>query len=229
MIWKSHIPLKRDKLVKISCYCTYAQEVERFVQPDYKDRKNSTGRTPPVQFSEEHKDLIKQGEKWVKDTANSCTVAATLIATIAFAASITVPGGNNNESGFPIFSNERAFVFFAVSDAISLFSSTASLLMFLSILTARCAEADFLHSLPKRLIIGLVTLFVSITSMMIAFSITLYLVFGEKKAWTLIPVAGLACLPVTLFVSLQFPLLVDMICSTYCPRIFGKRSERILY
>ncbi|KZV26444.1 ankyrin repeat-containing protein-like [Dorcoceras hygrometricum] len=205
------------------------KEVEKYVTPDSKDRKNTKNRTPPIEFSEEHKDLIKEGEKWMKDTANSCTVAAALIATIAFAASITVPGGNNGDSGFPIFSDKLAFPAFAVFDALSLFSSTASMLMFLSILTARYAERDFLYSLPKRLIIGLVTLFLSITSMMIAFSATLYLVFGRTKAWTLVPIAALACLPVILFVQLQFPLLLEMIISTYRSRIFGKRSGRLLF
>ncbi|CAI9780371.1 unnamed protein product [Fraxinus pennsylvanica] len=207
------------------------KEVEKYVLPESRDSRNSDRRTPALEFSTEHRDLIKDGEKWMKDTANSCTVAAALIATIAFAASITVPGGNNGDNGFPIFSANTAFIVFAVSDALSLFSSTASLLMFLSILTARYAEVDFLYSLPKRLIIGLVTLFLSITSMMIAFSATLYLVFGKKKAWTLIPVAALACLPVTLFVTLQFPLLMDMIRSTYYPGIFGKQqtSKRLLF
>lgn len=205
------------------------KEVEKYVTPDSKDRMNFKRRTPPVEFSEEHKDLIKDGEKWMKDTANSCTVAAALIATIAFAASITVPGGNDGDSGFPIFSKFAAFPVFAVFDALSLFSSTASMLMFLSILTARYAEGDFLYSLPKRLIIGLVTLFLSITSMMIAFSATLYLVFGRKKAWTLVIIAALACLPVILFAQLQFPLLLEMIISTYRSRIFGKRSGRLLF
>ncbi|PIN25472.1 hypothetical protein CDL12_01787 [Handroanthus impetiginosus] len=204
------------------------KEVEKHVLPDFKHTENSKRRTPAVEFSVEHRDLVKEGEKWMKDTANSCTVAAALIATIAFAASITVPGGNNGDNGFPIFSGNTAFNIFAVFDALSLFSSTASMLMFLSILTARYAEGDFLYSLPKRLIIGLVTLFLSITSMMVAFSATLYLVFGRKRAWTLIPVAALACLPVTLFVTLQFPLLVSMFRSTYFPGIFGKRGERLL-
>ncbi|PWA40779.1 PGG domain-containing protein [Artemisia annua] len=41
-----------------------------------------------------------------------------------------------------------------VADAISLFSSAASILMFLSILTSRYAERDFLKSLPKKLTLG---------------------------------------------------------------------------
>ncbi|XP_027065537.1 uncharacterized protein [Coffea arabica] len=205
------------------------KEVEKHVLPESKAHKNSSGRTPAVEFSVEHKDLVKEGEKWMKDAANSCTVSATLIATIAFAASITVPGGNNGDTGSPIFSNDLAFNIFAAADALSLFSSTASLLMFLSILTARYAEVDFLYSLPRRLIIGLVTLFISITTMMIAFSATIYLVFGDKRAWTIVPIAAIACLPVTLFATLQFPLLMDMIRSTYCPGCFGKRSEDLLF
>ncbi|GFY98516.1 ankyrin repeat family protein [Actinidia rufa] len=124
------------------------------------------------------KKLVEDGEKWMKDTANSCTIAAALIATIAFAAAITVPGGNNT-NGLPMFSKEKAFIIFAISDAISLFTSTTSLLMFLSILTSRYAEGDFLYALPKRLIIGLVALFLSITTMMVAFSSTLSILCSD--------------------------------------------------
>uniref|UniRef100_B9GMA2 PGG domain-containing protein n=1 Tax=Populus trichocarpa TaxID=3694 RepID=B9GMA2_POPTR len=42
-------------------------------------------------------------------------------------------------------------------------------LMFLGILTARYAEQDFLISLPRKLIIGLSTLVISIAAMMVAF------------------------------------------------------------
>jgi hypothetical protein len=41
--------------------------------------------------------------------------------------------------------------------------------MFLGILTARYAEQDFLISLPRKLIIGLSTLVISIAAMMVAF------------------------------------------------------------
>lgn len=203
--------------------------MEKIVQLACKQDKNSEGRTPAMLFTEEHKGLVKEGEKWLKDAASSCTVAAALIATVIFAAAITVPGGNNNDDGYPIFSKQKAFIIFAVADALTLFSSVAAILMFLSILTARYAEADFLYTLPNRLTFGLVTLFLSITSMMVAFSATLYLVFCNRKAWMLIPIGALACLPISLFVTLQFPLLVDMIYSTYNPRIFGKKSKCMLH
>ncbi|KAK6152048.1 hypothetical protein DH2020_014683 [Rehmannia glutinosa] len=204
-------------------------EVEKFLHPYSRERPNNAGKTPKMVFTEEHIKLKANGERWMKDTANSCTIAAALIATVVFAAAITVPGGNKSDTGFPLFSNNSAFIIFAVSDAISLFTSTTSLLMFLSILTSRYAEEDFLYALPKRLSIGLVTLFVSISFMMAAFSATLYLIFGQKQAWILIPVAALACLPVTSFVLLQFPLLVDVISNTYGRGIFGKQSDRPFY
>ncbi|KAL0345031.1 UNVERIFIED_CONTAM: hypothetical protein Sradi_4334400 [Sesamum radiatum] len=208
---------------EIQCYCTGSGN---FVHPHSRERLNYAGKSPKMVFTEEHKILKEGGEKWMKDTSNSCTIAAALIATVMFAAAITVPGGNESSNGFPIFSGNSAFIVFAISDAVSLFTSATSLLMFLAILTSRYAEEDFLYVLPKRLIIGLGTLFLSITFMMAAFSATLYLVFGRKEAWVLIPVGLLACLPVTSFVLLQFPLLVDLIYSTYGPGIFGKQSSR---
>ncbi|KAI7981894.1 hypothetical protein LOK49_Contig10G00005 [Camellia lanceoleosa] len=54
-------------------------------------------------------------------------------------------------------------------------------------------QGDFLYVLPKRLIISLVTLFLSITTMILAFSSTLYLVFGHNKAWILDPSCPYSC------------------------------------
>ncbi|XP_059309225.1 ankyrin repeat-containing protein NPR4-like isoform X2 [Lycium ferocissimum] len=205
------------------------QEVEKFVHPTFRSKRNSNGKTPNMVFTEEHKELVKKRQKWMKETANSCIFVAALTATVGFAAAITVPGGNNQNSGFPLFSNEKAFTVFAVSVAFCQFSSVASVLMFLSILTSRYAEEDFLKRLPKRLILGLSALFVSMTSLMIAFGATIYLIFGQKKRWILIPVGIAALIPVNLFESLQSPLLWDMFMSTYGPSIFRKQGSRVLY
>ncbi|KAF7143822.1 hypothetical protein RHSIM_Rhsim05G0057200 [Rhododendron simsii] len=201
------------------------EEVGNFILPQAKEHINADGKTPQEVFTDTHKDLVKEGEQWMKDTANSCSIVAALITTIVFAAAITVPGGSNGESGLPVKLGGRAFTLFGVFDALAMFSSSSSLLMFLSILTSRYGEQDFLYSLPRRLIIGLVTLFLSIISMMVAFGATLKIVFGQKTAWIVIPVAVLSCVPVTLFVLLQFPLLLDMIKSTYYPGIFRKQKD----
>ncbi|KAH7841516.1 hypothetical protein Vadar_030919 [Vaccinium darrowii] len=205
------------------------KEVEKLIRPQVKYYRNKEDKTPQDLFTETHKDLVENGEKWMKDTASSCTIVAALIVTVAFAAAITMPGGINSDSGLPIFLEDQVFVLFAMFDALALFSSTTSLLMFLSILTSRYGEQDFLYSLPRKLIIGLVTLFLSIMSMMIAFGATLKILFGYKKPWIVIPVVVLSSLPITLFAWLQFPLLLHMIRSTYFPGIFGKRSNRNLF
>ena len=82
-------------------------------------------------------------------------MAGALIVTIMFAASITIPGGNNQNTGFPMFFNKKLFMLFIISDALSLLSASTSLLMFIGILTARYAEGDFLKSLSNKMIIGL--------------------------------------------------------------------------
>ncbi|KAH7854913.1 hypothetical protein Vadar_019004 [Vaccinium darrowii] len=204
------------------------KEVEKSAAPGIKEKRNSDGMTPAEVFSETHQNLVKDGEKWMKDTATSCTIVAALIATMVFAAAITVPGGNNSYNGHPILSKQKAFVIFGISDALALFSSITSVLMFLLILTSRYAEEDFLHTLPNRLVIGLITLFVSILSTMVAFGAILYLVFGDNQDWVLIPIIALAIIPATLFGALQLPLLVEMIQSTYGRSIFGKQSDRML-
>nr|GEY12933.1 ankyrin repeat-containing domain, PGG domain protein [Tanacetum cinerariifolium] len=57
---------------------------------------------------------------------------------MAFAAAFTVPGGNQY-NGKPLFLDDGSFMLFIVADAIALFSSTTSVLMFLGILTSRSA------------------------------------------------------------------------------------------
>ncbi|GJY60664.1 ankyrin repeat-containing protein ITN1-like protein [Tanacetum coccineum] len=205
------------------------KEVEQFVCPLNTIQKNHLGETPQMLFTKQHKELVTEGEKWMKTTAESYTITAALITTMMFAAAITVPGGSNQDTGIPVFSKKNAFTIFAISDAISLFTSVTSLLMFLSILTARFAEQDFLYKLPTKLIIGLITLFISTTAMIVAFGATLYLVFGESHSWILAPIAILTCLPVSSFVFLQYPLIRDLMSSTYFRNIFGKKSDKLFY
>ena len=82
-------------------------------------------------------------------------LVATLIAIVIFAAAYTVLGGVDNGTGAPIFIRDQWFFIFVISDAAALFSSLASIIMFLSILTSCYAENDFLISLPTRLMFGL--------------------------------------------------------------------------
>ncbi|KAK3028952.1 hypothetical protein RJ639_039979 [Escallonia herrerae] len=198
------------------------KEVNSLVMPEQRQHKNVNDKTPIEVFYAEHTDMVAIEGQWVTGMANSCTVATTIISTIAFASAITVPGGNNSD-GRPIFRGETAFTVFAVSNALALFSSVSTLLVFLSVLTSRYAVIDYLYALPNRLIIGLIALFLSVTSMIIAFT-AIIILFGPKNSWIIFPVVVLASLPVILFIYFQFPLLLNMMKSTYRPSKFMSSS-----
>ena len=108
------------------------------------EMKCADGLTPRELFTKQHRKLQKDGEEWMKNTASSCMLVATLIATIVFAAAFTVPGGNDDKDGIPIFQHNQAFTVFVISDVAALVMSITSILTSLSILTSRYAEEDFL-------------------------------------------------------------------------------------
>ncbi|KAF7801037.1 ankyrin repeat-containing protein NPR4-like isoform X1 [Senna tora] len=202
------------------------KEVENVVPQGYRVHQNFDGMQAEDLFKENHTKLRKEGEKWMKETASSCSVVGAFVVTIMFATAFTVPGGDNQDSGYPMFMEKKLFILFLISDALSLFSSATSVLMFLGILTSRYAEEDFLISLPTKLIIGLSTLFLSIATIMIAFSSTILLMLQQAShSWVYLPIIILSSVPVTLFVLLQFPLLVQMISSTYGPGMFKRNMK----
>ncbi|GJX42086.1 ankyrin repeat-containing domain, PGG domain protein [Tanacetum coccineum] len=205
------------------------KEVEAMIPPSYRDRKNSDGQTPYELFTKEHKELVTLGERWMKETASQCMVVATLIATIVFAAAFTVPGGYGQNNGNPIFQSKATFIVFVVADAISPFSSTTSILIFLSILTSRYAERGFLVSLPKKLMAGLATLFLSITTMTVAFSVSFFVLYHKGVIWMPILIGVFAVMPVLLYIRLQYALFFDVIRSTYGSRYLFKPRKHVLY
>ncbi|CAI9773358.1 unnamed protein product [Fraxinus pennsylvanica] len=205
------------------------KEVEKIVSHSLFDMKNDDHKTPRELFSEEHKNLREDGEEWMKETASSCMVVATLIATVAFAAAFTVPGGNNG-TGTPVFLKNRWFTVFVISDAVAMFSSTTSIMMFLSILTSRYTEDDFLFSLPAKLMVGLVSLFASIVCVVLTFSATFFLVYNEEKQGPLPRLlATLAWLPITIYAVLNYRLWIALIHSTCWPAMvmFQPRKHRL--
>lgn len=160
------------------------------------------GKTLWELFVEQRKELLKEAGQWMKDTSSSCSLVATLIITVAFAAAFTVPGGNNGSTGIPIFLNKGSFVVFVVADSFALLSSVTATLMFLTILTSRYTIEEFLHSLPRKMVMGLTFLILSLASMLVAFSSALTIILSERFKWIYIPITLLAAFPVVLFATL---------------------------
>ncbi|KAJ4702443.1 Ankyrin repeat family protein [Melia azedarach] len=205
------------------------KKVEEVVQRSCAETRNNGGFNPRALFTKEHEGLREKGEKWMKETAASCMVVVALIATVAFAAAITVPGGSNQDTGFPIFLDKISFKIFAISDAISLVFSSASIMSFLSILTSRYTEEDFLWVLPRKLQIGLVTLFISIAAMMVVFSTTYFSFFYHRKLWIAILVTAIASIPVIIFIWQQSQLFYDVLRSGYVSDSLFQQGKNSLF
>jgi hypothetical protein len=72
--------------------------------------------------------------------------------------------------------------FFAISDAITLLPSIASMMMFFSFFTAHYEEEDILMDLPRKLAIGRTIFFFSTISMIVTFGSVFFIVLdGYNK------------------------------------------------
>ncbi|XP_008235365.1 PREDICTED: serine/threonine-protein phosphatase 6 regulatory ankyrin repeat subunit B-like [Prunus mume] len=189
--------------------------VKASVPPNFFSRHNKQSKTARDIFTETHAKEVKAGGQWLNSTSKSCSVVAALIATVAFSTSTTVPGGMKQDSGEPTLENQPAFEVFAIASLVALCFSVTSMVMFLSILTSRYQEKDFGKDLPRKLLLGLTSLFVSISSMLVSFSAGHFFVLKEKLKYAAIPVYAVTCLPVTFFAMAQFPLYVDLLWATY--------------
>ncbi|MCH80699.1 ankyrin repeat protein [Trifolium medium] len=158
---------------------------------------------------EEHKPLIKEGKEWIKDRSNSCMLVATLIATITFAAAITLPGGNNAD-GMPQLLQEKKFLVFILSDAVAFFFSLTSILVFIANMNGSYTEEEFVIALPQRLLVGLACLFFAVIATMVAYIAAVSLFLEDRYSTSKIgipPTVGIALfalLPITL--SLELPI-----------------------
>ncbi|KAK3193709.1 hypothetical protein Dsin_025019 [Dipteronia sinensis] len=178
-------------------------------------RYNKDNKSPREVFTETHKDLVKSGGDWLTSTSQSCSVVAALIATVAFATSSTVPGGVRSDSGKPTLENEPPFNVFAITSLIALCFSVTAMVMFLAILTSRYQERDFGSNLPRKLLVGLTSLFVSIASMLVSFCSGHFFVLKDKLKFAAWPVYAVTCLPITFFAVAQFPLYFDLIWAAF--------------
>ncbi|KAI3891269.1 hypothetical protein MKW92_008887, partial [Papaver armeniacum] len=206
-------------------------EVESLVPLEYRMVVNKDGMTPKEAFDRAHHAAIAGAEIWTKDTSLSCTFVSALIATVAFASTFTIPGGNFSDNsdidkrGIPIFLHKTAFIVFIVANAMALFSSISSLLVFLGLLTSQFQDDDYLRFIPKRLIMGFTTLFISIVTLMIAFCATLHIILSPRFTWLPFLMSIVASIPVGLFIWSQSSLFVKMVVSTYGPSIFRRGRQ----
>lgn len=152
-------------------------------------------------------------------------MVAALIAAVAFSTAANVPGGVKENVGRPNLENEPSFEIFAISSLVALCFSVTAMVMFLAILTSRYQASDFGTDLPRKLLVGMTSLFVSIASMFVSFCAGHFFVLKDKLKYTAIPLYAVTCLPVTFFALAQFPLYFDLIWATI--KRMPRRSYRV--
>ncbi|CAL5427611.1 unnamed protein product [Camellia sinensis] len=171
---------------------------------------NKYGQTPNEIFMKTHSDLVQADAQWLMKTSDSCVIAATLIATVAFATSASIPGGVNQDNGVPVLIQQGMFDVFSISSLAALCFSLTALIIFLAILTTQHKAMDFRRKLPGMLLIGLTTLFLSIASMLISFCGGHFFILRGvvRDAWVFEYIVAL--LPMTVFALVQFPLYFNL-------------------
>ncbi|XP_024631952.1 ankyrin repeat-containing protein NPR4 isoform X3 [Medicago truncatula] len=200
--------------------------VKDSMPPNFYERYNKDGKTAKQVFIDTHGQLVKEGGKWLTKTAESCSVVAALVASVAFTTSTSIPGGYDDD-GIPIFLKKPVFKLYAVASLVALCSSVMALVMFLSILTSRFQEKDFLVDLPKKLLLGLTTLFTSIASVLVSFCAGHFFIVEHQLRTAVYPIYALTCLPVSFFALVQLPLYFDLSSAMF--RKVPQRSYKVFF
>ena len=137
-------------------------------------------------------------------TTENCTILSVFIATVAFAAAYTVPGGSDGSTGIPILNRKPFFVVFILADVFSLTLALTSVGIFLSILTSSFPLEHFEKYLFKKLIQGIICMILSISTMAVAFGATIILIMKHNRKEAIWHVV--AFLPVPIFFLSYSPL-----------------------
>ncbi|XP_048425686.1 uncharacterized protein LOC103952033 isoform X2 [Pyrus x bretschneideri] len=180
--------------------------IKEMLPPHYIMHHNDNDQTAEELFNAGHDELLKSAQEWVKQTAQSCSTVAVLVATVVFAAAYAIPGGFNDKSGRPVFQDNPLFLLFTCMDVVAIASSLSSVAFFLSVLSSPLEYPYFVKSIPHKVMLGFILLFFSMATTMLAFAATILLLIRVKKKWTMSLLYPIAFFPVPLFGLLQFPM-----------------------
>ena len=191
-------------ITRITCDCMCMQKVKKACQVHVTKPLNKENKTAEELFATRNEKLHKEAKEWLMRTTENCTLLSVFIATVAFAAAYTVPGGPDQNTGIPILNCKPFFVVFIVADVISLTLALTSVGIFLTILQSSFLLEDFKKYLFDKLIQGIKCLMFSVLMMAVAFGATIILIMKhnwKKTVWHVV-----AFLPVPIFFLSYSPL-----------------------
>ncbi|KAL9316048.1 hypothetical protein ACSQ67_017049 [Phaseolus vulgaris] len=182
------------------------EKVQESVPRELRSARNEKEKRPIDVFYDEHNQLSKDIKEAAKGIADSGMIVATLVATVAFAAALTVPGDKNN----------NWFIVFIFTNAVALFTSSASILSFLSNFTSsRFAQSEFVVTLHPSLTFGPLLLIISVTAMVMSFIAASFLIFAHTNKWVSYTVAPMEVFALLLFLLFQSKICDDHFWSRY--------------
>ena len=150
---------------------------------------NNDNKTAEELFATANEQLHKDAKEWLMRTTENCTILSVFIATVAFAAAYTVPGGPDQNTSIPMLRSKPFFLVFTLADIISLALALTSVGIFLSILTSSFPLGEFKEYLFKKLIQGIICLVLSVLMMGVTFGATIVLMMShnqENVVWSVV-------------------------------------------
>nr|XP_043625570.1 ankyrin repeat-containing protein ITN1-like [Erigeron canadensis] len=167
-------------------------------------KRNSKSKTAEEVFNEHYNQLRADAKEWMLENSKNYTVVAVLIATVAFAAAYTVPGGLDPNTGQPVLKKTTFFFYFTVADVVSLSATLTSVIMFLNIIILSYRFKDFEKSLICKMNSGHTMLMISVAMLMVEFAVTLILTITSGREWTAITLYAVSFFPVHVFIFSYF-------------------------
>nr|POE67634.1 ankyrin repeat-containing protein itn1 [Quercus suber] len=128
-----------SQLKQLCHYCLFyyhVQRVKKVTPSHFIAHRNNQRLTAEGLFEKTSKVLRQKAVEWIKRTSEGCSIMAVLIATVAFAAAYTVPGGTDENTGYPVLVHHPFFVVFTVADVLSISFALTSVVVFLAITTS---------------------------------------------------------------------------------------------
>ncbi|XP_031378295.1 uncharacterized protein LOC116193692 isoform X2 [Punica granatum] len=194
-------------VIKMSREFAWYQYVKNSMPSNSFAVRNNAGQTAVEILIESHKKLNNEAHQWLTTTCSAYSLIGTLIATVAFASSSTIPG-EYNDDGRPRLEGEVPFTVFSISSLMAFCSSMSATVFFITILSVRYELKSFKVGLPKRLQSAFTFLFVSIASILVSFISGFYINMRNinKLHGATYLMFAVMFLPVTLFPFVQIPL-----------------------
>ncbi|GLU15510.1 hypothetical protein SLE2022_319910 [Rubroshorea leprosula] len=197
------------------------RKVEKIVPAHYTIHLNKEKLTARQLLKDDHKEQLKEAQEWVKNTSQSSSTVAILVATVLFAAAFAVPGGFIGYgdakdaaanapapavAGTAVLAHKPLYPFFTVMDVAGLASSLTSVVLFLSVLTSSLDLEEFYYQIPSKLSAGFLFLSFAIATTLFSFTAATLLTLRLESAWTTSLTYAAAFIPVSIYGVVQFGL-----------------------